>query len=403
MKEKDEKEVRRRGQIIPRGPDTYLICVPLSRDPATGRRTYHNETFRGTRAGAEKRCTKLLAEIDDGSYFCPSEMTVGELFDRWLAHRDVRPVTLEMYEKMARIYLKPALGAVPLARLTPVAVQDALDALKARGLAPLTVRNARDVLRGALKYAVKLRLVRENPVTDVEVGKAKRLPVRAMTEEEAVRFLSEARRDPTGLPFVLWLFTGLRPAEFLGLRWPDIELAGEGESAYGVLRVRQTVVRTTRKGWAFYEPKTEAGQRPVYFPAWLYSDLMEHKAGQERHKREFGDYHDHGLIFPSGNGEPRFRQDLSSRMLKPLLRRAGLSVEFTPYTLRRTFSSLLRRAGVSAKEVSEQMGHTSPEFTERVYVTVYDSAKREMSETLEKLLSAGPGTQLAHNETDKVM
>ena len=59
--------------------------------------------------------------------------------------------------------------------------------------------------------------------------------------------------------------------------------------------------------------------------------------------------------------------------------------------------------GVSAKEVSEQMGHTSPEFTERVYVTLYDSAKREMSDTLEKLLSAGHGTQLAHNETDKVM
>jgi hypothetical protein len=49
------------------------------------------------------------------------------------------------------------------------------------------------------------------------------------------------------------------------------------------------------------------------------------------------------------------------------------------------------------------MGHTSPEFTERVYVTVYDSAKREMSDTLEKLLSADAGTQLAYNETDKVM
>lgn len=58
---------------------------------------------------------------------------------------------------------------------------------------------------------------------------------------------------------------------------------------------------------------------------------------------------------------------------------------------------------MSAKEVSEQMGHTNPEFTERVYVTIYDSAKREMSDTLERLLSADAGTQLAHNETDKVM
>jgi hypothetical protein len=49
------------------------------------------------------------------------------------------------------------------------------------------------------------------------------------------------------------------------------------------------------------------------------------------------------------------------------------------------------------------MGHTSPEFTDRVYVTVYDSAKREVSNTLERLHSADSSTQLAHNETDKVM
>lgn len=62
----------------------------------------------------------------------------------------------------------------------------------------------------------------------------------------------------------------------------------------------------------------------------------------ERHKAEFGGYRDHGLVFPSSNGAPLFRQDLSTRMLKPLLLRAELPEEFTPYTLRRTFSSLLR-------------------------------------------------------------
>jgi integrase len=90
-------------------------------------------------------------------------------------------------------------------------------------------------------------------------------------------------------------------------------------------------------------------------------------------------------------------------MLKPLLEPAGLPAEFSPHTRRRTFASLLRRANVSAREVSGQMGHTSPDFTEKVYVTLYDSAKREMSDTLERLLVIGPGTQLAHNETDKVM
>jgi integrase len=397
-----EKKRKRRGQVIPRSEGVFLIRVPLSRDPVTGKRTYHNETFYGTRPKAEKRCLSVLASVDDGTYFRPSGMTVNELLDRWLKHKGVRPVTREGYERRARLYIRPALGPVPLARLTPSAVQDAMDALKAKGLAPLTVRSARDVLKDMLKYAVRLKLIGENPVEFVEIAKAARRPVRAMTEDEAARFLAEARK--TALPFVLWLFTGLRPAEFIGLRWADVELAGEGERAYGVLRVNQTVVRTKGKGWAFYEPKTEAGRRPVYFPAWLYYDLLDHRARQERHKVEFGGgYHDHGLVFPARNGSPVFRQDLSARMLKPLLERAGLSTEFSPYTLRRTFASLLRRANVSAREVSEQMGHTSAEFTERVYVTVYDSAKREMSDMLERLLVIGSGTQVAHNETDKLM
>jgi integrase len=281
-----EKKRKRRGQVIPRGEGVYLIRVPLSRDPATGKRTYHNETFYGTPAKAEKRCLSMLASVDDGTYFRPSGMTVNELLDRWLKHKGVRPVTREGYERRARLYIRPALGAVPLAQLTPAAVQDAMDALKAKCLAPLTVRSARDVLKGVLKYAVRLKLIKENPVEWVEIGQASRRPVRAMNEDEAARFLAEARK--TALPFVLWLFTGLRPAEFIGLRWPDVELAGEGESAYGVLRVNQTVVRLKGKGWAFYEPKTEAGRRPVYFPAWLYYDLLDHRAHQERHKVEFG-------------------------------------------------------------------------------------------------------------------
>ena len=124
---------------------------------------------------------------------------------------------------------------------------------------------------------------------------------------------------------------------------------------------------------------------------------------QGAHRQRLGDYHDHGLVFAAPSGNPLRRQTVSGRMLKPLLKRAGLSAEFSPYTLRRSFCSLLRRAGVSAKEVSEQMGHTNVTFTDRTYVTVYDSAKREMSDKLEQALSRDACTQQAHNETGAVM
>ena len=185
--------------------------------------------------------------------------------------------------------------------------------------------------------------------------------------------------------------------------WTDIELAGEGKAAYGVLTVRQRIVWLKGAKLDVDEPKSEAGKRPIYFPAWLHCDLMEHKARQDEHRRRASDYTDMGLIFAKPTGLPMRRDAVSAGMLKPLLKRAGLPLTYSPYTLRRSFCSLLRRAGVSAKEVSEQMGHTNVSFTEKTYRTVYDSAKREMSDKLESVLSAGSCTQEAHNESQIVM
>ena len=42
-------------------------------------------------------------------------------------------------------------------------------------------------------------------------------------------------------------------------------------------------------------------------------------------------------------------------------------------------------------------------FTDDVYVTVYDSAKREMSDALERVLSGTACTQQAHNGDGVVM
>ncbi len=213
------------------------------------------------------------------------------------------------------------------------------------------------------------------------------------------RALSNARQNPDGLIFVPWLYTDLRPEEFFGLKWEDIELVREENAAYGVAHIARAVVRLKGGGWQFYDPKTEKGKRSVYFPVWLYDDLTGYKARQDRQKVEFGNYSDHGLIFAARNGEPLHRNNVALRRLKPLLKTAGLPEEFSLYTLRRSFASLLRRAGVSAREVSEQMGHIRESFTDECYVSVYDSAKREMTEALERML----GTQLAHTESKRVM
>lgn len=401
------KSHKRRGQVIDRGPRTFLIRIPKNHDEE-GRRCYHNETFYGSRTDAESRCIELLAEIQSGRFFEPAKITCGELFDRWIAHcerRGIRAVTLTLYRRTLRVNFREAIGQLPLSRLSTITLQDLFDGLHDRGLKPLTIRNARAILTSALRYAMKLKLINENPIEGIETPKPKRRPVRGMNEDEAVRFVEAARAATDGFKFIFWLYTGLRPAEFIGLRWTSIESVQElkdGQSIeYGIVHVRESIVRPEGGGWLAYEPKTEKSIRDIYIPAWLYGELMEHKRTQQVHARDFGSgYKDNGLVFPGLAGEPRFRTHIASHDLKPLLKAAGLDPSFTLYTIRRSFSSLLRRAGVSAKEVSEQMGHLSTSFTDDVYVTVYDSAKKDMAGKLEQLLA---GTQAAHMPSDRIM
>jgi len=85
-----------------------------------GARIACERTF-ATRAEAASHLAGIQVDFDRGTYVDPvaSSETLGEYATTWLAQRaDLRPRTAELYEG-----LLPHLGAVPLARLTPVAVR----------------------------------------------------------------------------------------------------------------------------------------------------------------------------------------------------------------------------------------------------------------------------------------
>jgi integrase len=409
---KESKAPRQRGQVIPLGGGTFKVRVPLP--GAGGRRHYHNATLRNTtEARARKYVEKIFGQVEDGSYFEPSKESAGQLLDRWLEHvgrQGLKGTTLTTYKDYVRFYLRPALGGVPLAQLSPLVVQGAFDAMVDRGLAPLTIRSARRILKRALAKAVKWGLLRQNPALDVETPKAKRNNHRAFTEEEAAAFLAAARESDEDGIFIFALCTGLRPAELLGVQWGDLELVREADPRgghtveRGLLHVRRNLIRPRGGGWMFTTPKTEQGARDIYFPATLYHELAGQRARQEERKRLMGRvYNDLGLVFAAADGKPLERGWLSERRLKPLFRRAGLSEEFSFYTLRRSFATLTTAAGASRVGRSSMMGHADPNFTDEVYVSILPSMQKAVSDGLENLLFPDSRTLPAHKEAERVM
>jgi integrase len=153
-----------------------------------------------------------------------------------------------------RRYVRPILGERVLAGMRPMDVQTTYQEMIERGLSARTVRYTHAVLRSAIRQALQWRLLLENPVDGVKIPQQPRGEMRSPTVEQAQTFLKAALATP--------LTTGMRPSEYLGLKWQDIDWA------------RQTVsgVRSVRRldgKWCFCDTKRSRSRRPIKVQRWI--------------------------------------------------------------------------------------------------------------------------------------
>ena len=74
-----------RGSIQRRGKSSWRLVFDLERDH-TGKRNQKTVTFRGAKREAEAELSRILAEIENGGFVDPGNVTVAEYLKRWLEH-----------------------------------------------------------------------------------------------------------------------------------------------------------------------------------------------------------------------------------------------------------------------------------------------------------------------------
>jgi len=386
-----------KGHIRKRG-SSYEVVIYLGRDATTGKKKYKSYTVRGTKKQAEAKLAQLLHELNTGTYVEPSPMTFGEYLDKWLSEKVepyLRPATVERYRGIVENHLKPALGYIPLARLSPLELQRYYtQALKSGRMGanfgqqiggPLsvaTVRSHHRTIHAALAQAVRWGLVARNVADAVEPPKMEIQPeMRALDAEETQRLLEVAYRE-SRYPelYVLAVATGMRLGELLGLRWQDIEPP--------VVHVRQALKKAGPNPM-FAPPKTQHGVRVVWLPPSAVAALESLRVRQQAEKALAGSsYEDHDLVFAQANGRPLNGRNLTRREFKRLLSMAKLPpIRF--HDLRHTHATLLLGAGVPAKVVSSRLGHSQIGITLNTYSHVLPSMQEEAADKLEDILFKG--------------
>jgi|DewCreStandDraft_2_1066082.scaffolds.fasta_scaffold00007_366 integrase len=338
-----------------------------------------------TRAEVVKKLTAAKRTLDQGLPITTGRNTVGDFLKRWLeevARPSVRPSTYVGYRNAVINHLIPALGKLPLEKLTPQEVQRLLNDRAQIGLSPRTVQLIRAVLRRALGQAVKWRLLAYNAAQLVDPPRQRRYVARVWTPEETRRFLEAVQGDRFEALYTTAIYLGLRQGEILALRWTDIDFERR------ILRVSGTMPTVGPREVS--EPKTERSRRVLPLPEPVANALHQHRVRQLEERLRAGEgWQERGLVFTNVFGGPVDRKGLHYRF-KQAIARAGLpDIRF--HDLRHGCATFLLAQGVPARAVMELLGHSSIKTTMDVYAHVLPPLLDDAATKLTGLLARGNG------------
>jgi len=350
-----------------------------------GKRKY---LYRQTQKGAREALRDALRDIDIGLDIGSKAQSVSQFLDAWLvdtAKPSVRPSTWKSYESTIRVNIKPKIGRLQLASLTPQHVQALMNDRLKSGLSPNTVTRMRAVLRRALGYAVRWGLVSRNAAALTDAPRVVQTEVEPLSASQVGQLMEAALDDWNGPLFTVAVTTGLRQGELLGLRWEDIDLQA------GELRVRHAL-QHIEKIPTLIEPKTPRSRRTISLSIVTLDALKVQRARQVEKRLILGTRWKgtDPLVFTSTIGAPCNSSNVTHR-LQTILQRAGLPRPRF-HDLRHCAASLLMAAGEHPRFVMELLGHSQISQTMNTYSHVMPAAMQGAAARMDVVLAASDAT-----------
>jgi len=349
-----------------------------------GKNKYQTELFRGSYREVKQRANTLDHENARGTLVAPSRLTTGEYLDRWLAEHDASARTLEGYGWLIEKHLKPAFGAIPLAKLDPQTIQTYyLNAKRVDGKGKLsrrTVLHIHRVFRQALRRAVRLGILAINQTDRVDSPRPHHPEMKTLDEKGLMTLLKGFEGNRLYAPVVVAATTGLLRGELLALRWKDIK--------DDVLTISRSLSETKAGGLVFKNPKTESSIRPIDLLLLTVETLRRHAVEQKKARLAAGPLwkNDEGLVFPTLDGS-RWRPSSFTSAWVDRVRVIGFTGTQLK-NLRHTHISQLLRAGVNPKVVAGRVGHSSAKMTMDVYAKFLPADQKRAALALDAVLQA---------------
>jgi integrase len=346
-----------------------------------GKRKYKRRRFEASgQREAEKKRTKVQAELDSGTHPRSSNLTVAQVMDRWLrdvVEGTVRAGTMNFHLINTRQHIAPRLGSTRLDRLTAPEIDRFERQLLASGLTGTTVRNVHSTLRGCLNQAEKWGLIAVNPIRRVTQPRRNDPNNQFLTETQLVRLLNALKGHRLYLPALIAAHTGMRRGEVLGLTWFHFDAGNSQLSVHQSLEIAGHEVRIK-------PPKSRKSKRTLKIGSDLVRVLLEEKDRQAAERNLLGkQWNPEGWIVCREDGNAWHPNGFSSVWCQWIRRQDEIpAIRF--HDLRHTHASHLIWAGVPIKLISQRLGHEKIQTTLDTYGHLLEAHDEEAVRRLEE-------------------
>lgn len=391
--------------------DKWEYRIELAK--VNGKRQQKSKGGFKTKAEALKQGREALKLYENGGqYITPSEISVSDLLDMWIAEvskTELQQTTVDGYVKKIRLYIKPVIGGYQVKAITRQTLQEMINDLADKGFSKNTVSSIRGIVTSCFDWAEYNKHISQSPAYRLKIPKNTEVKTRTEPHvyipQDMISKIFE--RFPEGhtsyLPLMLAYHCGLRLGEAFGLVWNDIDLD------------KKTLTINRQVQWKSFKKVGRGGNRrspeqaKEQFGYWYFSTpkydsfrtidlddtitdlLRKEKAKQEKalayYEAEYTRYYvvepleelntlhnpisteatENEIYFVCRreNGEyitPRTMQHTSSVIHKQLE-----FPEFDYHSLRHTHATILREHGTPEIYIQHRLGHSKLETTQKVY------------------------------------
>jgi integrase len=243
------------------------------------------KTIHGSLTEAKKELRRLIKSGDVGEHVEPDKITVAQWIDQWIKagapgrkKKKVGQRTLERYEELLRVHVKPKLGARPLQKLAATEIDELYVELETK-MAPMTLHHVHVTFNSCLSTAERKGLLVANPMR-----RAEQVPSPgesdhgvALDEPDLAKLVTGFKPSTTMYaPVAVDAATGARRNELLAFRWTDHNPEKK------TLRVERALEVTKKFGMRFKPPKTKRGLRTIALDDGTNAILLKEKQNISR-------------------------------------------------------------------------------------------------------------------------